>query len=185
MLSQQEIFDAYNSAKPIQKYILLSHLLLESFLFEKSREDCSEEEYNEALITASHFVYFKIANEREFEERKLREMFIWELWEYFEPVDDNLDDEVDKGLYKFLLDRYETIEIELFRLTDSPTYFMPMLIFNLWVKPMNRESLDVNEVMERIDSDELFKKSIYMKTVLKNFHKLLDETFTKFQSGAN
>ena len=115
----------------------------------KGTNDCTEDEYFEALIFSSFFIFQKFAPLDYDKREMIMTMIFLGLAQYYasrEKLEGIFDNET---IIPFLHRRYKTILEEITKKNENPDYDVPLIIYNLYYNPLNKEEQTAQQVKQR------------------------------------
>lgn len=172
MLSKEEALKQYGkSENPVDKFYYLTHALAE-LLLKKERRTCTEEEYFEALILCFYFL-FKRLEEKSEEQAELMKDLFFTYYEMYYQETSGLQRIVYGSMFDFLEERFEMFESEISKSHDREGYLFPILIYNIWIKPMNVDLVEPSTVMSEIELPNLMKYVVEIITKMGKVNEIL------------
>ena len=162
MYSIEEIKEKIRLTEPENRDPYFAHLFCEIIL-EKNREEVDEKEYFEALIFTSYLIYSMKSTYDEERNNKLLQKFLTSFWDFsFE----NEKVEELSNVLEFAMRRFDSIRNEWQEMGRDENYLTPILIYNLYINPLNEEYKTSNEIMTEIEFDILLKYCVLFRTKL-------------------
>jgi hypothetical protein len=164
MYSKEEIKQKLILTEPDDRDPYFAHLFCEVIL-EKSREETNEEEYFEALIFVSYLIYSMKSSVNEESNNQLLEKFLNSFWDFYVENVEYLD---LSNVLEFAIKRFEIIRGEWKEMGLDDNYLTPILIYNLYLYPLNEQYKSSDEIMSEFEFDVLLKYCVLFRTKLKH-----------------
>jgi hypothetical protein len=166
----EEIKIRLSKADDDKRDFLFAHLFCEIIL-ETKREEAKNSEYIEALIFTAYLIYVMKSKSDKESNDKLLQNLLSSFWSYSFELDDYIE---LPNVLDFIMKRFDIIKNEWRELNSNADYLTPLLIYNLYINPLNEENKSSNEVMEEIEFDELLKYCVQFRLKLNHLLQALN-----------
>jgi hypothetical protein len=162
MYSTDEIKQKLITTAPENRDPYFAHLFCEIIL-ERNREETNEKEYFEALIFVSYLIYSMKSSNNEDMNSQLLQNFLTSFWDFYTTTEEYLE---LSNVLEFSMKRFDTIRSEWQEMGRDENYLTPILIYNLYLNPLNEVNKTIEDIMAEVEFDILIKYCVLFRTKL-------------------